>query len=120
MAKQALRCLEVRQSGAVIVVRFTTRRILGEGPCQAVGGELSALADGESRPLLLLDFAGVERLDSAALGKLIGLHRRVKAAGGRLALCGLNPELAETFANLKLHRVLNVYAGEAEALESFP
>ena len=111
--------LEVKEAGEVTVVRFTDRRILGEGPCQTAGEQLFSLVDDRGCRHLVLNFSGVERLDSAFVAKLVWLHQKVRAAGGRLALCDLNPTLSEIFRTLRLHRLLHLYGEEQEALQSF-
>ena len=111
--------LRVEQVNGVTVVRFTSSRVLGEGPCQATGKQLFGLVDDEGRRKLVLDFTGVERLDSAMVAKLVWLDKRVKSVGGRLALCHLGPALSEVFQTLRLHLLLNIYGDEQEALRTF-
>jgi anti-sigma B factor antagonist len=53
------------------------------------------------------------------LGKLISLQRKVKARGGRLALCGIRPQLYEVFRILQLPQLLAIYADEEAALQEF-
>ena len=109
---------KVKQVNDVTMVSFTTSTVLGEGPCEATGKQLFSQVDNGGCRNLVLDFTGVERLDSAFVAKLITLHKRVTAAGGRLALCNLNPGLAEVFKTLQLHRLLKIYGEQQEALLS--
>ena len=111
--------LEVKHVGKVTVVRFPLSRILGEGPCEATGKQLQSLVGDARQRHVVLNFAGVERLDSAMLAKLITLHKKIEAGGGRLAICHLGPALSETFQTLQLHRLLNIYGEEPEALQAF-
>ena len=117
--QQRLTWLRVKQANDVTVVRFATSRVLDEGPCEATGKQLFSLVDHEGRRKLVLDFTGVERLVSAMLAKIIWLDKRVKAAGGRLALCSLSPALSEVFQTLRLHQLLNIYGEEQEAMQTF-
>ena len=105
--------------GNVTVVRFCAHLILTGEKSDAVGAELYRLADTANPCRLLLDFANVQSLTSSILGKLILTDKKVVARGGRLALCNLNPDLREVFEITQLHRLLNVYPGEPEALASF-
>lgn len=59
---------------------------------------------------LVLDLATVVRVHSALLARLVDLHRRVAAAGGRLALCGLRPEVRDLFAVTQTDQLLAIYA----------
>src|SRR5687767_2606939 len=91
------RRLEVEDIGDVTVVKFTDRKILDEQNIQIIGEQLFGLVDDAGRKKLLLNFSNVEYLSSAALGKLITLNKKVQAAGGRLALCTIDPQIYEVF-----------------------
>jgi anti-anti-sigma regulatory factor len=46
------------------------------------------------------------------------LNKKVQAAGGRLAVCNLSPDLRETFEITRLSEYLDIYADEQDALQS--
>ena len=66
-------------AGDVSMVRFLDRKIIDAANIQELGDELFSLVEKESRKNLLLNFASVEFLSSAALNKLIILDKKVKA-----------------------------------------
>jgi anti-anti-sigma factor len=111
--------LSVEPIGDVTLVRFARRSILQDDEAQVLGGQLLGLAEDPSCRKFVINFADVEALSSTVVGKLFALHRRLVAAGGRLALCNVRPELLEVFEVLKLSRVLNLYDDEPQALQSF-
>jgi anti-sigma B factor antagonist len=111
--------LEKSEVGGVTVVRFVDRKILDEANIQELGKELFALVEEENRKSLLLNFANVEFLSSAALGKLITLDKKVKAHGGKLKLCNIRPEIYEVFAITKLNKLFDIREDEATGLDSF-
>jgi anti-sigma B factor antagonist len=113
------RRLEISEIGDVTVVRFLDRRILDVTNIEELGAELFALIEKDHRKNVLLNFAGVEFLSSAALNKLIVLDRKVKRIGGKLKLSDLRPEIYEIFVITKLHEVFDIRNGEKEALEAF-
>jgi anti-sigma B factor antagonist len=113
------RRLEVEERGEVTVVRFVDRKILDESNIQELGVELFQLVETENRKNLLLDFANVEFLSSAALGKLITLDKKVKLHGGRLKLSGIRPQIYEVFAITKLNKLFDIKDDEADALAAF-
>lgn len=53
---------------------------------------LRAVADQSGE--LVVDVSGVRFMDASGLGLLVGLHRHVRAAGGRMSLMGTNPGLS--------------------------
>jgi len=113
------RRLTVSENGVVTVVRFIDKKILDEANIQEMGEELFRLVEKENRKLLVLNFASVEFLSSAALGKLITLDKKVKAHGGRLKLSNIRPEIREVFTITRLDKLLDIKDNEADALAAF-
>jgi anti-sigma B factor antagonist len=113
------RRIEVNEVNDVSVVRFIDRKILDEAAIGELGEELFALVEKERRGSILLNFADVEFLSSAALGKLITLDKKVKAAGGKLKLCNIRPQIYEVFAITKLNNLFVIKEDEADALAAF-
>jgi anti-sigma B factor antagonist len=113
------RRLEVEDIGDVTVVNFVDRRILDEQNIQVIGEQLFSLVDEVGRRKILLNFGNVEFLSSAALGKLIALHKKLQAVGGRLILCNIDPEIYEVFEITRLDRFFNIQKEEQAALQAF-
>ena len=113
------RRIEVSKVGDVTVVNFTDRKILDEAGIQELGAELFSLVEHDNRRAILLNFANVDFLSSAALGKLITLDRKVKTAKGRLKMCRIKPEILEVFQVTKLNKVFDIRGEEAEAISAF-
>jgi anti-sigma B factor antagonist len=111
--------IDVTKSGDVSVVKFRDRKILDEAAIQELGSELFALVELDNRKTILLDFAGVEFLSSAALGKLITFDRKVKTSKGRLKMCGIAPGILEVFQVTKLNKVFDIRPDAGEALAAF-
>jgi len=114
MAK--LRRIKVSESGQVSVVTFTDSKIIDEAEIQEMGQELYDLVERDSRKKILLNFANVEFLSSAALGKLIGFDKRVKQHAAQLMLSNIRPEIYEVFAITKLTKLFQIKDDEADAL----
>ena len=113
------RRIEVKEDGAVTIVRFVDRKILDESNIQELGKELFKLVDEDNRINLLLNFSSVEFLSSAALGKLITLDKRIKSHSGRLKLSNIRPEIYEVFAITKLNKLFDIKDDEADARAAF-
>jgi anti-sigma B factor antagonist len=110
--------LEWEDASGVTVVRFKTRALRDELQINRAFGQLERLTD-EGRRRLVLDFAPVEVFASLAVGKLVGLNKRLRGRGGRLALCRPTAAIREVLGIMNLARLLNVYDSEPEALASF-
>jgi anti-sigma B factor antagonist len=118
-AQPRRRRLEVEDIGDVTVVNFTDRKILDEQNIQVIGEQLFSLVDEAGRRKVLLNFGNVEYLSSAALGKLITLNKKLQAAGGRLVLCNIDPQIYEVFEITKLNKLFNIQKEEQAALQAF-
>ena len=110
--------IDVSDVGEVSVVQFRDRKILDESNIQEMGRELFELVE-QKRAKILLNFMNVEFLSSAALGKLITLDKKLKAAKGQLKLSNIRPEIYEVFAITRLNKLFNIHDDEADALATF-
>lgn len=110
------RRIDVEQIGDVTVARFTDKKILDENNIQVIGNQLFGLVEEEGRKKVVLDFSNVEYLSSAALGKLITMDKKVKAAGGKLRLCSIRPDIYEVFAITKLNKLFDIRDDQEQAL----
>ena len=110
------RRIKINQSGDVTVVTFNDSKIIDEVEIQEFGQELYDLVEREDRKKIVLNFANVEFLSSAALGKLIGFDKRVKQNGAELVLSNIRPEIYEVFAITKLTKLFTIKDDEADAL----
>jgi anti-sigma B factor antagonist len=111
--------LEVEDIGDITVVNFIDKKILDEQNIQVIGDQLFRLVEELGRQKLLLNFGNVEYLSSAALGKLITLHKKVNAAGGKLILCNIDPQIREVFEITKLNKIFTIHKEEQSALQAF-
>ncbi len=92
-----------------MVVRFAPPAAsLDEANAQALSAFLSRLIDGGGPGRLIIDLGNVSYLSSLALGVFVGLHRRLRARGGRLTLRNLRAATYEVFDVTRLTQVLDV------------
>src|SRR5688500_12569484 len=113
------RRLSPSEVGDITIVRFVDRKILDAAAIEELGDDLISLVDVDGRKRLLLDFADVTFMSSAALNKLIVLEKRVKENKGRLKLCNLRAELREIFEITRLDTIFEICDSATIALESF-
>lgn len=113
------RRLEVESIGDVTVVNFVDRKILDEQNIQIIGEQLFSLVDEQGYRKILLNFANVDYLSSAALGKLITLNKKLQAANGKLILCNIDTQIYEVFEITKLDRFFKIEKEEQAALQAF-
>jgi anti-sigma B factor antagonist len=102
------RRLDLEDIDDITVVRFIDKKILDETNIQIIGNQLFGLVEEDGRRKIILDFSTVEYLSSAALGKLITMHKKVKEAKGQLILCNIRRDILEVFTITKLNKVFDI------------
>jgi anti-sigma B factor antagonist len=113
------RRIDIEEVGDVTVAKFVDKKILDEANIQAIGSSLFALIDEDGRRKIVLDFSLVEYLSSAALGKLITMDKKAKAAKSKLRLCCIRPEIYEVFEITRLNKIFDIKATQEDALQGF-
>lgn len=103
---------KVERSGNITIITFVAGAIRDVE--NVIARELQELTDGTDVRHLLLDFSNVEYLGSLELGTLITLHNRARAAGGRLTLFNLSPQLFRVFAVTRLDTLLEICQADAD------
>ena len=68
---------------------------------------------------LLLSFANVEHMSSAALGMLITLNKKVAEASGVLKLSDIAPQIYEVFRITRLNQLFDISDTAENAVASF-
>ena len=113
------RRLEVEDVGDIAVVNFVDKKILDEQNIQMIGDDLFRLVDELGRRKVLLNFGNVEFMSSAALGKLITLHRKLQAVQGKLVLCNIAKSIMEIFEITKLNKMFTIAPDQHAGLQAF-
>ena len=111
--------LHVTDHKDVKVVDFVDSKILDEANIAEIGQHLTGLVAAKDRPKILLDFAKVDHLSSAALGMLINVNNKVKQQNGQLRLASIKPQILEVFEITKLNKLFKILPTRAEALASY-
>jgi anti-sigma B factor antagonist len=86
--------------------------------CGFLRGALLRVVTDENYRGLVVNLAGVTFIDSAGIGVLVGVWRRVRATGGGLALAMPPPQVQSVLGATGLTKVLSVYGLEADAVQA--
>ncbi len=108
--------IEVSESSNVSVVRFKDQKIIDPQAIQELGQELFDLVEKEDRKKIVVNFANVEFLSSAALGKLITFEKLTKRLKADLILTNIAPEIFQVFAITNLDKLFQIKDNESDAL----
>ena len=102
----------------VLIVQFTSQKILSDVLIAQIGRELLELAD-EANGKMVLDFQGVTFMSSAMIGKIVLLNKKCKANSTIVKLCNIAPSIMEVFEITRLNKVFSIFDSVDEALKSF-
>jgi anti-sigma B factor antagonist len=116
---ESIPAVSVTNQKDIRIVEFTNNKILDEGNIAEIGQSLGALIEERDKPRLLLDFANVDHLSSAALGMLINVNNKVKQKDGQLRLANIKPQIFEVFVITKLNKLFKIRPTRVEAISSF-
>tara|TARA_R110000744_G_scaffold120223_3_gene224032 strand:- start:444 stop:797 length:354 start_codon:yes stop_codon:yes gene_type:complete len=111
--------LRVTKIDEITQVEFIDRNILDEANIQAISDEISGLIEVDDTPQILINFANVDHLSSAALGALITINNKTKEKSGTLRLANIDPQIYEVFVITRLNKLFNIHDTLNEAMEQF-
>lgn len=103
----------------VAVIRFRNHKILDDLLIQRLGEELLSVLEKEQRHQMLVNFAGVEFLSSAAINHLIILNKRVASKRGKLVLTNIHENIYGVFSITGLDKLFNLQPTQEKGLEQF-
>jgi anti-sigma B factor antagonist len=86
--------------------------------CPSLRETIVRLVDAGNKQILL-NMGGVEYIDSAGLGTLVGGLKRASEHGGKLKIFNANAQIQKVFNITGLVRVFEQFDSEEDALNSF-
>ena len=75
---------------------------------------------GSGTSSLLMNFGGVDYINSSGLRVLLMALQHLKRSGGTLGLCCIKDYMREVFEISGYTEIFHIYPGQSEALASFP
>ena len=108
----------------VHVVRDGMVARLSVSGCDAIDSANAAEVKSEALRLLgdvpdvVVDLTGVDFLDSAGVGVLVGLFKNSRLRGGRARFCGMTPGVRSVLELIQLDRIFEIYDDAEEAVRA--
>lgn len=111
--------MEIQQniSNDVLILRAAGKLTIGDGDVAVRRAVQRALSEGRTN--ILLDMAGVSRIDSSGIGELVAQHVSAQHRGGQLKLLRLSDKVGGVLKATRLTGVLEIFDDETAALSSF-
>jgi len=106
-----------REVNGIYLLALKGRLVLGEESNGLRTTIDNLLASGATR--MVINLEQVHHVDSAGLGALIEMHRKIKAKGGGIKLCNLGPNLTRALEIARLLPIFETCPNETAAVASF-
>ena len=106
---------EVKGASGRAVTAFRYTGDISSASKDAVVSSYEAL-DHAAHPLVLMDFKGVEYLNSSGIALVIQVLMAAAKAGQKVAICGLTPHFMKVFTMVGITKYASLYADEPAAL----
>lgn len=107
--------LENKAQVAIVKLRGN---FFGDGDTEKLRRTLRGLA-ADGNKALVIDLGGVHRMNSAALGVLVGVHTNYVDRGGRVILAHLDKNIEDVLTITRLVRVFEIGPTLSDALHQF-
>lgn len=108
--------LTVQAYDNIVLARIDKARLLDVRDITAVAEDLTKLLDRYPRISLVLDLEALAAMSSAALGKLVALHKGVTGFKGRMVLAGVKPAIMPLFTVTRLDKLFSFSPTAQEAI----
>ena len=104
--------IETHNVNGILVAEFWESLRLDPAPVQDLRGHYEAHLKNHGTADVVIDLSGVGFAGSAALGNFVALQRLVRAKGGRIVFCNVDPTVSEVFRASKLDSLFE-FAGRS-------
>lgn len=111
--------IEAFSQDGTLTIQLTDPRITDSTHLERVFEEVTKRIEKTEEKQVILDFAPVEFMASAMLGKLVRLNKQCKEYRVKLKLSSISPPILEVFKITKLHKVFDIQKDEPTARQSF-
>lgn len=72
----------------------------------------------QGRSKVIMDLSGIGFMDSAGLGAILSIFKKVRADGGEFRVCGLSDEVKALFELVRMQRLFEVYPDKESAVRA--
>jgi anti-anti-sigma factor len=108
--------IQTRESNSVSILDFSGNLDTNNSP--AAEGEVNRLIEGGTTQIIF-NFKDLNFIASSGLRILLATAKKLQRSGGKMIVCNLNDTVQEVFDISGFASILNLAAGEEEALASF-
>lgn len=111
--------IQTSTKDGILTVQIQDERLVDPAQLTRLFEDIDHALGKNSEDRVVLDFAPVGFMASAALGKLVQLNKKAAEYKVKLKLCGIDPQIYEVFKITRLNKVFDIESDEAAARKSF-
>lgn len=106
--------VEMESIGDILIVRLEGE--LDHHTADQLRGQMEGKINEDEVHHVLLSLKNLHFMDSSGLGVILGRYKQIKAVGGDLIVCSINPVIYRLFELSGLFKIIKVKETEEEAL----
>lgn len=103
----------------ILTLRILDERLVEPEQVKRAFDDLTARLEKSEERQVVLDFAAVKFMASAALGKLVQFQKKCQEFQAKLKLSAVAPDILEVFKITRLNKVFDIQSDESTARKSF-
>ncbi len=111
--------LEIKDNKDVKVVSFIDISALDGTTIKEPADEIDMLIQGQAELNLVINFANINFVSSAGLGRLVKMYKLSKKSKGKIKLCNIKPNILQVLKVTKLDKIFEIHNDEDKAVKSF-
>jgi anti-anti-sigma factor len=115
---EQLELYRVERQGNISVIVFCAPFVNDTSNLEVLEDGLRDLLNQHDQRFWLLDFSEIEIIVSRMINSLLLMVKRVRAEGGQVHLCCLEPKVERVLKSMKLDRVFDMYVTREEGLQA--
>lgn len=116
MATMKSNLIDIDFDNGLAIVSFNQPSIGVSGGVESISQKLREFVDSNKPAKMLVDFSGVKFFSSQTLGVLIDMWRKLQAYDGKMAICGINPQLYRVFRITNLDKIFAFHETKEDAI----
>lgn len=111
--------IDIKTEDGISIVSFLSPSMSAVKDVEKIAKTLRAFVADNEPMKIVVDFAEVSFFSSQVLGLLVEVWKKLKEYGGRVVICGINPNLGRVFKITKLDTLFDFYPDRPTAVNAF-
>ncbi len=108
--------IDIDFNDELAIVSFNQPSIGVASGVEGISKKLREFVEKNKPAKMIVDFSGVKFFSSQTLGVLIDMWRKLEVYGGKMAICGINPQLYRVFRITNLDKIFAFHETRKDAI----